>query len=247
MPRTRHHSTSPTTRCSVRLISPLRRRSHPRPPTPPPHPTARPAGPSRAAGIYILQIRHVDPGATPVTNQNRSGLNRYSVQANGTGAKLFALGDFSIYNNASGTTTSFYLAEVPTYYHGKTFVVELYDAGESAANGTLAVVDPSGTPFNDGECRIYSRNNPSVAWGLQQTINAGSNCQETVTPRGVQRAVAQVRDGPARDLLLLHLLVADELRLSDGGERHHHLAGLHDREPDPPRRLDRRTRSVTPP
>ncbi len=130
------------------------------------------------AGIYILQIRHQDPGTT----LDRAGLNRYSIRANGTGAKLFALGDFSIYNNASGTTTSFYLAEVPTYYHGKTFVIELYDAGESANNGTLAVKDPTGATFNDGECRIYSRNNPSAAWSLQQTFASGSNCQETVAP-----------------------------------------------------------------
>ncbi len=135
------------------------------------------------SGIYVLQITHLDPGATV----DRAGLNRYSIRANGAGAKLFALGDFSIYNNASGTTTSFYLAEVPTYYHGKTFVVELYDAGESADNGTLQVVDPSATTFNDGECRIYSRNHPTAAvpdptWALQQTIAAGASCQETVAP-----------------------------------------------------------------
>jgi hypothetical protein len=129
-------------------------------------------------GIYVLQIAVQNPGATV----DRAGLNRYSVRANLNGAKLFALGDFSIYNNASGTTTSFYLAEVPTYYHGKTFVVELYDAGESAANGTLAVVDPTASVFNDGQCRIYSRNNPTVAWNLQATIPSGTNCQESVAP-----------------------------------------------------------------
>ena len=58
----------------------------------------------------------------------------------------------------------------------------LYDAGESANSGTLAVLDPSGNIFNDGECRIYSRSNPSVAWNLQGTVSSGSNCQETVTP-----------------------------------------------------------------
>ena len=130
------------------------------------------------SGIYVLQIAVQDPGNTV----DRAGLNRYSIRANNNGAKLFALGDFSIYNNASGTTTAFYLAEVPTYYHGKTFVVELYDAGESANNGTLAVVDPSTNVFNDGQCRIYSRNNPTVAWNLQQTIPSGSNCQESVAP-----------------------------------------------------------------
>ncbi len=120
----------------------------------------------------------VDPGNT----QDRAGLNRYSVKASGSGSKLFALGDFSIYNNANGTTTAFYLAEVPTYYHGKTFVVELYDAGESSNNGTLQVVDPSGSVFNNGECRIYSRNNTAAPWSLQQTIASGSPCQELVTP-----------------------------------------------------------------
>ena len=60
------------------------------------------------------------------------------------------------------------MAEVPTYYDGKTSVVELYDAGESANNGILAAVDPSGSTFNDGQCRIYSRNNPSVAWNLSR-------------------------------------------------------------------------------
>jgi hypothetical protein len=95
---------------------------------------------------------------------------------------LFALGDFSIYNNFSGSTTSFFLAEVPTYYHGKTFVVELYDPGESSAPGTLQMVSPDLTVFNDGECRIYDRDDPGDNWSLQQTIGAGSNCQESVSP-----------------------------------------------------------------
>jgi hypothetical protein len=129
------------------------------------------------AGIFVLEVRHVDPGATA----DRAGLNRYSVRS--TSGNLFALGDFSIYNNADGSTTSFFLAEVPTYYHGKTFVVELYDPGESAATGTLQVMGPDGAVFNDGECRIYDRTNPTQPWALQQTIGAGSNCQETVTPQ----------------------------------------------------------------
>ncbi len=130
-------------------------------------------------GIHILQVRHLDPGSVT----NRAGLNRYAVRATpSTNTKLFALGDFSIYNNFSGSTTSFHLAEVPTYYNGKTFVVELFDAGESSQNGTLQVIGPDGTIFNDGECRIYSRNTPANNWSLQQTIPAGGNCQELVTP-----------------------------------------------------------------
>ncbi len=133
------------------------------------------------SGIYVVEVRHVDPGAVV----DRSGLNRYSVRSS-TG-NLFALGDFSIYNNFSGSVTSFYLAEVPTYYHGKTFVIELYDAGESAANGTLQVKDPSGNTFNDGECRIYERSHTSPNWNLQQVVPAGSDCQELVTPQEYHR------------------------------------------------------------
>lgn len=129
-------------------------------------------------GIYVVEVRHVDPGAVV----DRAGLNRYSVRANGAGAKLFALGDFSIYNNADISTTQFFLAEVPDYYAGKTFVVELYDPGESTLDGTLQVIDEGGTVFTDGECRVYDRNNTSQPWALKATILPPNPCEELVTP-----------------------------------------------------------------
>jgi len=132
---------------------------------------------SPSLGTYVVEVRHVDPGSTA----DRAGLNRYSIRST-SGSSLFALGDFSIYNNAGGSTTAFYLAEVPDFYATKTFVVELYDPGESSQTGVLQVVDPSGAVFNGGPCRIYSRNNPTVPWTIQQTISTGANCQESVTP-----------------------------------------------------------------
>lgn len=132
-------------------------------------------GPS--SGIYVVQVRHKDPGAV----QNRSGLNRYSI-ASSSGTELFALGDMSIYNNFGGSTTEFYLAEVRDFYAGKTFVVELFDAGESVDPGTLQVVDPSGNVFDDGACRIYDRN-VGGDWTLQSTP---ASCAETVTPSEYQ-------------------------------------------------------------
>lgn len=137
-------------------------------------------------GIWIVQIvmndLNHDGFSDSTGNINASGLNRYSIRSNS--ANIFALGDFSIFNNASGTTTNFHLAEVPDYYAGKTFVVEMYDVGESAATGTLQVIDPrTGTPFNSGECRIYSRTIAQTSWGAPDTtIGAGSNCQESVNP-----------------------------------------------------------------
>jgi hypothetical protein len=137
-------------------------------------------------GIWIVQIVANDANGDGLTDGSAdlsvSGLNRYSIRSNS--ANIFALGDFSIYNNASGTATQFYLAEVPDYYAGKTFVVEMYDTGESAATGTLQPIDPStGNPFNSGECRIYSRQITDSSWGAPDTtIGPGNTCQESVSP-----------------------------------------------------------------
>ncbi|MGF1616974.1 MAG: TadG family pilus assembly protein [Acidimicrobiia bacterium] len=130
-------------------------------------------------GIHVLQVKVVDPlGAT-----NRAGLNRYSVRAlpgGITGAKLFAIGDFALYNNVGGSITRFYLAEVPAFYNGKTFVVELWDAGDAPGGGSLAVVDPSLQVFDDGECRISRRPNLDADWSPISTIPAGSPCQKSI-------------------------------------------------------------------
>ena len=107
-------------------------------------------------------------------------MNRYSIRTDI--GNIFALGDFSIYNNASGLTTAFHVAEIQDYYAGKTFVIEMYDPGESAADGTLQVVDPTGSVFNGGECRIYTRDEVTDPWTQTQTIPAGSPCEELVNP-----------------------------------------------------------------
>lgn len=142
---------------------------------------------SAPEGIWVVQLVTNDGDGNGITDAtadaDHSGLNRYSIRAN-SGANLFALGDFSIFNNATGSTTAFHLAEVPDYYAGKTFVIELYDAGESAANGFLQPIDPdTGAIFQSGECRIYSRTITQTNWGAPDTvIPAGTPCQETVTP-----------------------------------------------------------------
>lgn len=131
------------------------------------------------AGIWVLQVRIQDPGAT----NDRAGLNRYSVRS--TAGQLFALGDFSIYNNAAGSTTEFFLAEVPDFYAGKTFVVEMFDPGEFSGPGTgfLQIVGADGDVWDDGECRKFRRpqNDPDGPWSLFDTIAAGSDCQEATT------------------------------------------------------------------
>lgn len=128
-------------------------------------------------GTWVVQVRHVDPGAT----QDRSGLNRYSIRS--TTGQLFALGDFSIYNNAAGSETAFHLADVPPYYAGKTFVIELFDPGESADNGDLEVVGPTGAIWDTTGCRIYVRDNPTQPWSLHATVAPGNDCYEDVSPQ----------------------------------------------------------------
>ena len=124
-------------------------------------------------GIYVLQIVVQEP-----SQGIYSGLNRYSLRV-GAGSRLYGLGDFSIYNNSSGTATEFFVAEVKDWYKGKTFVVELFDPGESSQTGTLQIVAPDGNVFDDGDCRIYVRNNAASPWTLQ---SSPSTCQESVSP-----------------------------------------------------------------
>ena len=55
------------------------------------------------SGIYVLQVRVLSTGPKP------DGLNRYAVRSTPATTRLYALGDMSIYNNATGTTTEFHL------------------------------------------------------------------------------------------------------------------------------------------
>jgi len=117
--------------------------------------------PSPIDGIYVLQVRVAAPGGGP-----DSGLNRYSLRATG-GARLYAIGDMSLYNNASGSTTDFFLAQVDDIYRGKTFVVELYDPGDAAGGGTVQIKDPTGNTYPS--CAMATRPSGSSTWTAQGT------------------------------------------------------------------------------
>ena len=120
-----------------------------------------------ADGLYVLQIEVLDP---PPGSPGWSGLNRYSVRATG-GAKLYGLGDMSLYNNATGTISDFYLAEVSETYSGKTFVVELYDPGEANPGGWVEIKAPAGpgawTTYPS--CRMSVRASEADSWGSVST------------------------------------------------------------------------------
>jgi hypothetical protein len=122
-------------------------------------------------GIYVVQVEMLD-------GDHDSGLNRYSIRANGANAKLFGLRDFSIYNNYTGGDAEFYLAELKPLYAGKTIVIELYDPGEVALNtdNYIQLIDP--TDVGDGiadVCDVYTKEEENDAWTFLATQ---SPCQQ---------------------------------------------------------------------
>ena len=122
-------------------------------------------------GVYVLQVEVLDPldSSDPA---GWSGLNRYSVKATG-GARLYGLGDMSLYNNATGTTSDFYMAEVSDIYSGKTFVLELYDPGEANPGGWVEVKAPNGVnSWTDyPSCKMSVRTSEAASWGATTTLS----------------------------------------------------------------------------
>jgi hypothetical protein len=124
------------------------------------------------AGIYVVQVRVASVGPDP------DGLNRYSVRST-PGSRIYAIDNMSIYNNATSLTTDFYLAEVSPIYAGKTFVVEMYDVGESNDPGELQVMDPSGSVWT-GPCEVSWRDEVTDPW---IPLGTPPTCSETVNPQ----------------------------------------------------------------
>ena len=122
-----------------------------------------------ADGLYVLQIEVLNP---PPAFAGWSGLNRYSVRATG-GARLYGLGDMSLYNNATGTISDFYMAEVSDIYSGKTFVLELYDPGEANPGGWVEVLAPNGAGswINYNSCKMSVRSSEAASWGSTTTLS----------------------------------------------------------------------------
>lgn len=135
---------------------------------------------SALAGTYVLQIRVEEP-----SQASYSGLNRYSLRVTPAAARrLFGLGDISLYNNFTGSSSEFYLAEVSGIYQGKTFVIELYDPGDAENNvsNIIQFVGPDGTVFPT--CEAKGRDSVNDAWTPLNTPGNGPNpspCQINAT------------------------------------------------------------------
>lgn len=132
---------------------------------------------SPESGVYVVQVKLPEPARA-----DYSGLNRYSIRT--TSGQIYGLGDMSLYNNFSGSSTEFWLAEVPESYAGKTFVVELFDPGdaENHVSNIMQVLGPGGVQF--GTCSLNTRQNVNQDWVPLNTTNNNSTaspCQLNAT------------------------------------------------------------------
>jgi len=109
------------------------------------------------AGQYYIRV------ITAATDTNNSrGSNGFSLRAytggsfatcttitgsanySATCPQVHAVSDMSIYANATGSTASFYLAQIDPIHAGKTMRINLFDPGEGAS--ALQILDPNGNP-----------------------------------------------------------------------------------------------------
>jgi Flp pilus assembly protein TadG len=102
------------------------------------------------AGKYLLRIKNS-------STDDASGLNGYAVMASYTNSigtvcdgrtdtlcpKVAGKNWISIYASYSGSTATFFLAEINREYAGKTLLITLFDPGEGG--DTIEILDPSGT------------------------------------------------------------------------------------------------------
>ena len=95
---------------------------------------------------YVMRVKtdHVIDGTTAGSGSNRYALQAIGSGGSGSGLQLSAYADMEIYNNISGGTATFYLAEVGQQYEGKTLDVNLWDPGDvgSGTTGRITVVSP---------------------------------------------------------------------------------------------------------
>lgn len=103
-----------------------------------------------AAGRYYVRVQ------TPVQTTNSRGSNGYALRARSGGStsacttitnpttcpQLHAISAMSIYANLSGTSASFYLAQIDAIHAGKTMRINLFDTGEGA--NTVEIYGPDG-------------------------------------------------------------------------------------------------------
>lgn len=121
----------------------------------------------RGPGIYPLRVmvEHNDDWWTT---------NKYSLRTSmvsGPAAKIYGLGDMSIYNNVDDGQTEFYLTRVEEKHAGTSLVVELWDAGDVNSGGSSDTVTISSGNGSTLDCSWEATNGDS---GSSCTINVSA-------------------------------------------------------------------------
>jgi len=159
-------------------------------------------------GIYPLVVRNSGFVATPGQGGFNpvdfgSGTNAYSLKVTGgTATRLYSLNDMSIFTNAPGSQSRFYLAEIKPEHKGKTLNIDLYDPGDGGgssayvmqvqapAAGAPATVPTKGTVIPSANFATACNYNatPSLTKG-GGTLTTATNCAVTTHNAGASGGV----------------------------------------------------------
>jgi len=98
-----------------------------------------------AAGTYRLNV-----STSTSNNSNTNAENMFGIQAVSSGSPLvYGVYRMAIYNNLSGGSSLFYLAQISSAYAGKTMEIRLFDPGDVGGDATLHIKKPTNTGYVD--------------------------------------------------------------------------------------------------
>ena len=135
-------------------------------------------------GTYFLQVQTVtkiDGTVTPLGG----GSNRYSVRvglgsnfATSNNVRVYGNQKMSIYANATGADTRFYLTRILPGEAGHTLIVQFFDVGDANQPGSISVLPPpdsniSGGAFSGCSYTAPPGNATGPPWGTLVSTNAG--------------------------------------------------------------------------
>ena len=122
------------------------------------------------------------------------GSNRYSVQvglgsnfATTNNVRVYGNQKMSIYANATGADTRFYLTRVLPGDAGHTLIIQFFDVGDASQAGSISVLPPpdsnvSGSTFSGCQYTAPPGNATGPPWGT--LVNTSSGCLVSVNNAG---------------------------------------------------------------
>lgn len=128
------------------------------------------------------------------------GHNRFAIRAavpdssgpggDGRGVSLFAVRDMPLYQNAAGSTATFYLTRVPPGASGRILQVEFFDVGDGQGSGDIRIVPPP--EYSTGNVSGCTATRAPNATPAPQIINGCTLDNVSSTNYQAQRTVMEV-------------------------------------------------------